>query len=82
MKNLTVKIIIAALALSTLASCGKSYLVHNVDTNRLEYVESSEVGEHNVGDTIRTQNVHRVTDTGTAFETTKFTGVVISVENN
>lgn len=79
MKKLT---LIAATAIVTLASCGKSYLVHNVDNNRLEYVESSEVGDHKVGDTIRTQNVHRLTDAGNAFETTKFTGVVVSVENN
>lgn len=76
-------ILISAIAIVTLASCGKSYLVHNVSNNRLEYVQSSEVGsDFKVGDTIRTQNVHRLTDIGNAFETTKFTGIVISVENN
>lgn len=75
-------ILIAAITVVTLASCGKSYLVHNVDNNRLEYVTSNEVGDHKVGDTIRTQNVHRLTDAGIAFTTTKFTGIVISVENN
>lgn len=75
-------ILIAVIAIVTLASCGKSYMVHNVDNNRLEYVTSSELGEHNVGDTIRMQNIHRLTDAGNVFQTTKFTGVVISVENN
>jgi ribosomal protein L19 len=75
-------ILIAAVAIVSLASCGKSYMVHNCDNNRLEYVPSNEVGDHKVGDTIRTQNVHRMTDAGNIFQTTKFTGVVISVENN
>lgn len=82
MKTLTVKITIAAIGLLSLASCGKSYMVHNVDNNRIEYVTSNEVGEHKIGDTIHTQNIHRLTDAGTAFQTTKFTGIVISVENN
>lgn len=76
-------ILISAIAIVTLASCGESYLVHNIANNRLEYLQSSEVGnDFKVGDTIRTQNVHRLTDIGNAFEATKFEGIVISVENN
>lgn len=74
-------ILITSIATVLLASCGKTYLVHNVDTNRLEYLYSGEgVGDHKVGDTIHMQNVHRVTAIGNAFETTKFTGVVIAIK--
>ena len=73
-------ILIAATAIVLLSSCGKSYLVRNLDNNRLEYIESSEAGDHKEGDTIRTQNVHRLTDAGNAFQTTKFTGIVIEVK--
>lgn len=83
MKTLTVKIIIAAISLLSLASCGKSYMVHNTATNSLEIIDGSDVGnDFKVGDTIRSQNTHRLTSIGNAFETTKFTGVVISVDNN
>lgn len=74
-------ILIAAIAIVTLASCGKSYVVHNTATNNLEMVDGSDVGnDFKVGDTIRSSNTHRLTAIGNVFETTKFEGVVIEVK--
>lgn len=72
-------LIIIAVILITLTSCGKSYIVRSVDTNRYLYMDGSDIGQDNkVGDTIRMNGTQRI-DSVTVVAT-RFTGVIISVD--
>lgn len=71
-------ILVAAVAIVTLASCGKSYVVLTLDNGRFVGLESSEIGnDKKVGDTIRMESTWRI-DSVTVAKT-QFTGVVTSV---
>lgn len=75
------KLLTIAAILITLTSCGKSYIVRDLSTNEYISLESSEIGDtFKEGDTVRTQNVHRATTIGNAFQTTKFTGIILLVK--
>lgn len=74
------KLIILSIAIVSLSSCGHDYYVRSVDTNRIIYMDGSEIGQDNkVGDTIRMNGTQRI-DSITIVKT-QFTGVVISVDS-
>lgn len=75
----TFKLIIIAVGLSTLASCGHSYVVRSLATDQYIYMDGSQIGNaRKEGDTIHLEGPQRV-DSVTVVNAT-FTGVVVSVD--
>lgn len=78
------KLILLSIAVIALSSCGRDYMVRSVETNRIIYMDGSQIGQDNkIGDTIRTEQTWRTPLAGDkdTIMNYKFTGVVISVDS-
>jgi hypothetical protein len=74
-----IKITAIAILSITLASCGKSYTLKQVNTGITYYAEQSEIGSsHKVGDTIK--QINTPTLICGKFKLTTCTGVIIEVK--